>query len=381
MGSSHVFAVASGKGGVGKTTSAVNLAAGFAEAGRSVVVVDVDLGMANIRDVLDVEEGATLHDVLAGDADLEAALLDGPDDLDAVVGTPSIGAFGRADTEGLSEIVETLRDRYDVVVLDTGAGLNYDAALPLGLADEVILVTTPDDAALSNTVTTRDLVDRLDGDLAGVIVNRMGGRAGSASDDVEERLDAPVLGSVPEDSAVADTAAEGTPVVVANRTSPAAQSFREIAYGILDEPLPRDWADDELSGHGGPAATTSPDTPVPGEQESDDVADESDFIVADEGPEGGVLDQGGDAEEGQEVPSAADSAASEAGDTADTSDAAEAETSDGPGLADAIETAESDPEAAERSPFGDAETDSGSDGDDTEESRSLLSRVTGGLFG
>ena len=378
MGTSHVFAVASGKGGVGKTTSAVNLAAGFAEAGRSVVVVDVDLGMANIRDVLDVEEGATLHDVLAGDADLEAALLDGPNGLDAVVGTPSIGAFGRADTEGLRDVVETLRDRYDVVVLDTGAGLNYDAALPLGLADEVILVTTPDDAALTNTVTTRDLVDRLDGDLAGVVVNRMGGAAGSASDDIEDRLNVPVLGSVPEDSAVADCAAEGTPVVVANRTSPAAQSFREIAYGILDEPLPRDWADDDLSGQGGPVATTSPDTPVPGEQESDDVADESDFIVADDGPEGAAVDQGTNAEEGQEVASVEDGTA---GETADTSDAAEAETSDGPGLADAIETAESNPEAAERSPFGDAETGSRSDGDDTEESRSLLSRLTGGLFG
>jgi septum site-determining protein MinD len=427
MGTSRVYAVASGKGGVGKTTSVVNLGAGFAEAGRSVVVVDVDLGMANLRDVLDVpDEGATLHNVLAGEADLAASLRSVPGGFDVIVGSPSFEAFGNADPGELGSLVAELRDRYDVVILDTGAGLNYDAALPLGLADEVVLVSTPDEAALNNTETTRELVSRLDGEVAGVILNRVGGAAGRPPDDVESRLGVSVLGSVPEDSNVPDSAATGTPVVVSDDAGPAAQSFREIAYAMLGEPLPMDWSDRETSGGiasapvdtgtdavsddagvmaeadddileaGGAAAESEPEPAV---DEGDDE-ERSDPMIA--GDDGGDLEStatvsaGADADDtAAEGDDAADTPAGDvdgAEDTpADDADGAEETESTGPGLADAIESAESDPDGAGSSLVG--QSDAGdaplSDGpiedaeaeDDDEESRSLLSKVTGGLLG
>lgn len=403
MGTSRVYAVASGKGGVGKTTSAVNLGAGFAETDRSVVVVDVDLGMANLRDVLDVpDEAVTLHDVLAGDADLAESLQSVPGGFDVVVGSPSFEAFGKADTGELGSLVAELRDSYDIVILDTGAGLNYDAALPLGLADEVVLVSTPDEAALNNTETTRDLVSRLDGEVAGVILNRVGGAAGRPPEDVEARLGVSVLGSVPEDSNVVDNAAAGTPVVVSDDAGPAAQSFREIAFAMLDEPLPMDWSGRETAG-GMAASPVESTTDTVADDAAGEDAPDDDIIEAGGAGEGGELgtaegeaeaDGDDEADEDHEV-SQVDEAAEneeESGHELDEDDDASEETaSTGPGLADAIESAESDPEAAGSSLVGqgDAGEPSLSDGpiedaeadDDDADSRSLLSKVTGGLLG
>ena len=71
----HVYALASGKGGVGKTTSTINLGAALRAAGHDTVVVDADLAMANLGAMVDVLSGPTLHDVLAGAAALHAALV------------------------------------------------------------------------------------------------------------------------------------------------------------------------------------------------------------------------------------------------------------------------------------------------------------------
>lgn len=425
MDGPRVYAVASGKGGVGKTTSAVNLGAAFAEAGRTVAVVDVDLGMANVGDVLAFEaETPTLHDVLSGDADVEAAIRGAPGEFDAVVGSAGIEAFGRADPAGLRDVVDTLRERYDVVVLDTGGGLSYDAALPLGLADSVILVATPNDAALNNAAMTHRIVDRIGGDVAGVIVNRSGAGSGESQEAIETRLDLPVLGMVPEDRSVAESAAEGVPVVVFDRDSPAAQSFREIAYGILEEPLPVDWGDQddagigsgtgiggaggsELAGHaagvresgGGDPATHEDDTTDEPSQEDPKQAD-SGIIVAD-----AEADQAADADDEEAAGETAETAAGTDEFAAEPDDAdADADVSGGPGIADAIETAESDSDAAETGGLvagpgaeGDDATDSENDAGDATESeadstngttatdedasRSFLSKLTGGLFG
>ncbi|MFB6069177.1 MAG: P-loop NTPase [Halobacterium sp.] len=349
MADTRVFAVASGKGGVGKTTSAVNLGTAFAETGRSVVVVDLDLGMANLADVLAVETAdATLHDVLSGDAEVGDALASAQGGFDVMTGSPDIEAFGKADPSGLREVVAALRARYDVVVLDTGGGLSHDTTLPLGLADGVVLVTTPDDAAVRNTAKTREFVDRLGGTVEGLLVTRIGGPA-DTGDDPAGDLAVPLLGSVPEDSAIPRSAAAGEPLVATDRDSPAAQSYREIAYAMLDEPLPRDWAGDDGRATG-PAQVVGADGQAVEATETANAAPP----------------------EPEERPPEPASENAEAGD-----------------LAAAIEAAESDPDAGspiaggDRGVDGDSpieEAETAAEGDERSE-RSLLSKLTGGLFG
>ena len=250
----RAFAVASGKGGVGKTTTAVNLAAAATEAGRSVVLVDYDLGMANLGDVLDVEASTpTLHDVLAGDADPLDTPREAPGGFDAVVGGTDIEDFGRADPAKLRDVVGVLREKYDVVIVDTGGGLSHDTTVPLGVADDVILVSTPTAAALENTGKTSDLVERLDGAVLGVVFTRVGGGGQVDTSNADDELDVDVLGTIPEDQSVPESAAAGEPVVEHAPESPAAQSYRELGYELLDESVPLSFRDEENEDEAKPA--------------------------------------------------------------------------------------------------------------------------------
>ncbi|WP_232703070.1 MinD/ParA family ATP-binding protein [Halobacterium wangiae] len=258
----HVFAVASGKGGVGKTTTAVNAAAAMAESGRSVVLVDYDLGMANLGAVLTVEPAAaTLHDVLAGDAETLDAVGSAPGDLDVMVGGTDIEDFGRADPSKLRDVAADLREAYDVVVVDTGGGLSHDTTVPLGLADDVLLVSTPQGAALENTAKTLALAERVGGEVAGLVLTRVSGSV-DTEDSVAD-LDVPLLGSIPEDGGVADSEEAGEPLVVFAEESPAAQSYRELGYELLGESPPLSFQndDEEASAAAGAALAEVADEP------------------------------------------------------------------------------------------------------------------------
>ncbi|MBS3761221.1 cell division ATPase MinD [Halodesulfurarchaeum sp.] len=305
MTEGHVYGVASGKGGVGKTTTAVNLGAAFAEAGRDVIVVDVDLGMANLADFLDLDSvEVSLHDVLAGEREIEAAITEAPGGFDAVVGSQDIEAFGRADPAELGSVLPSLRDRYDVVLLDGGGGLSHDMTVPLGLADDVIVVTTPSEASITNAIKTTDLVERLDTTLEGLIVTRIGGAGRATPEAVADRIELPVLGSVPEDGAVQMSADQGTPLVAIDRESPAAQSYREIAYSLIDEPLPRDWAADDESGASDESATSGSATaeqPEPAGGKKGDTAGEPAVESDADRPQEGIAERLETMEEGRDA--------------------------------------------------------------------------------
>lgn len=244
----RVFTVASGKGGVGKTTTAVNLSAAMAEADRSVVLVDYDLGMANIGAVLDVEESeTTLHDVLAGEAETLDAVSPAPGGFDVMLGGTAIEDFGRADPSELRAVVEDLRDTYDITIVDTGGGLSHDTTVPLGLADDVLLVSTPQVAAIENTEKTLQLARRVGGDVKGLILTRLGTGGVDAEEAVDD-LDVPLLGKIPEDGAVAESETAGEPLLNYAPESPAAQSYRELGYELVGESLPLSFQDGEESG-------------------------------------------------------------------------------------------------------------------------------------
>jgi len=246
MSSGRVFAVASGKGGVGKTTTAVNVAAVVAEADRSVVLVDYDLGMANVGQVLDIEDPAeaTLHDVLAGDAKPLDAVASAPGGFDVVVGGTDIEDFGRADPSKLRGVADALRSEYDVTIVDTGGGLSHDTTVPLGLADDTVLVSTRQAAALENTAKTRDLVERVGGSVTGLVVTRVSG-SDVADDDAVAGLGVDVLGSIPEDGSVADSERAGEPLVSFAPESPAAVAYRELGYELLGESPPLSFKDSD----------------------------------------------------------------------------------------------------------------------------------------
>ena len=225
----YVCTIAGGKGGVGKTTTAVNIGVGLQEMGHDVVVVDADLGMANLGAMLDIEHDGSLHEILAGEAAVSEALTDGPGGVTVIPGEQRLEAFADADPAKLRKVIKTLRNAYDAVLIDTGAGLSHDVAVPLGLADGIVLVTTPDDVAVGDTVKTAELADRIDGTVLGTIINRVTARTDVEA--IEQRFTAPLLAVVPDDKQA--TAAE--PLLLEAPDSNAADAFRRVADTM--EPL------------------------------------------------------------------------------------------------------------------------------------------------
>ena len=153
----RITAVTSGKGGVGKTFVAANLAAALARAGQRVLVLDADLGLANLDVVLNLAARITLHDVFTGRAPFEDALQPAPGGFSVLLAGSGLVEYSRMTPEvrdKLLEVVSRVRPQFDHVLLDTGAGLSDVVLFTVSLADEVLVVTTPEPTALTDAYAT-----------------------------------------------------------------------------------------------------------------------------------------------------------------------------------------------------------------------------------
>lgn len=220
----YVCAIASGKGGTGKTTTAVNLGAVFGAEEYDVAVVDADLGMANVGKMLGLGHDRSIHDVLGGDATVDEATIE-TDGMAVVPGDRNLEAFADADPAELRTVIDSLREGYDLVFVDTSAGLSHETAVPLGLADGVLLVTTPAEISLLDTGKTAEFVERVDGEVVGSLFTRVTSAGGVGS--LDGQFGVPTVGVVPADPDAADE-----PVV---HTAP--ESDVAAAYRALVEPL------------------------------------------------------------------------------------------------------------------------------------------------
>jgi|GEM_PF-749430 len=282
-----VYAISGAKGGVGKTTTAANLAATLAAAGHSVVAVDGDIGTPNLGPALGVTPGPddpTIHDVLAGDATLSAAAYEGPHGIYVVPGRDDLDSFRRADPTRLGAALSSVSG-VDYVIVDTSAGLTHESALPLSLADGVLLVTTPDRDALSATQKSLELTGELGGTVAGVAVNR------AREDSADPELGAPLLGRIPESRDLAAGSAVGEPVTVRSPGGDVALAFRRLASRLAVERVPPPPAVDDA--RAGPSGADAPDTRG-GDTDRGDTTPETDDSRRPEDVPRGAPDGAGD---------------------------------------------------------------------------------------
>ncbi|MCU4718640.1 P-loop NTPase [Halapricum hydrolyticum] len=230
---SEVYAIAGAKGGVGKTTTSINLGTVLAELGRRVVTVELDLAMANLVDFLDFdgdfEMATTLHDVLAGRAELEEATHETDSGLTVVPSGTDLDGYADTDLERLPAIIEQLRWEYDVVLLDTPAGLSEETIRPMQLSDWAIIISTPRVSSVRNAQNTIRLAERTETDVFGLVLTKSGTGASPGATRIAEFLDVDLLGHVPEDEAVPHAQDSGTPVVRSAPRCGAAIAYRKIA--------------------------------------------------------------------------------------------------------------------------------------------------------
>lgn len=177
MTDGRTIAIASGKGGVGKTWFAISLAHALARQGRRVLLFDADLGLANVDIQLGLMPERDLGGVVAGTATLADVTLHHPDGgFDIVAGRSGSGALSAVDPAALERTLAALREeaaRYDLVLMDLGAGLDRSVRRMSAWADILLVLATDEPTSLTDAYAVLKLytVDRPAGDMR-VVVNQ-----------------------------------------------------------------------------------------------------------------------------------------------------------------------------------------------------------------
>ena len=148
-----VIAVTSGKGGVGKTLTTVHLAVAAQRLGHSVLILDGDMGMANVDVVLGLQARYNIRDVLDGHVSLQDIIISGPLGIDLIPsgsGISSLTSLTYVQQQQIIDQISTIDKSYDVLLIDTGAGISDTVTHFCRAADKVLVVTTPEPHALTD---------------------------------------------------------------------------------------------------------------------------------------------------------------------------------------------------------------------------------------
>ena len=241
----RVIAITSGKGGVGKTNLAVNLSVALQMAGQRIMLVDADIGMANVNLLMGSVTNRSLIDLLDDDVQLEDVVEYGVEGVKYISGVAAVEAalnLSRSEQRKLHKKLGRCSELADIVIIDTGAGLNRNVIEFVLAAEEVLLITTPEPTSLADayavikaysTYTSRRNIK--------LVVNRI--RDEEDSFDVAERINQTTkkfldmtiesLGYIYEDKAVLEAVHEQEPFLIAKPDSPASRCISELVKSFL----------------------------------------------------------------------------------------------------------------------------------------------------
>ena len=254
-GSAKVVAITSGKGGVGKTFVSANLAASLTKRGYRVLVLDADLGLANLDVVLNLYPKTTLHDVFTGKAKLENAIHKAPGGFSVLLAGSGMVEYSRLTPQVRNEFLEVINslvNKYDVMLLDTGAGISDVVLFAVSLASEVLVVATPEPTSLTDACATiKVLAVQQNREHVHLVVNqtaRMGdGKAITAQlqqvldryvgNEVGKHIRLQHLGDIPIDTSVREAVMRRQLLMLTAPGSPAAVAVSSLAAKLDDAML------------------------------------------------------------------------------------------------------------------------------------------------
>lgn len=232
-----VYSILSGKGGVGKTTSAINLAAALNALGEDVLIVDANLSTPNIG----LHLGApivpvTLNHVLDGRADVTDAIYEHDSGLKILPSSLSIKELKRINHDKLIEVAKELRKLADYIFLDSSAGLGREAESAINSADEVIIITQAEMPSIADALKTSKLTEYLNKDIRGFIINRhKGTRTEIDLQNIKDMLEIPHLGTIPEDKNIQKALVLKDAIIHTHPRSIASREYKKIAQKLLGE--------------------------------------------------------------------------------------------------------------------------------------------------
>jgi septum site-determining protein MinD len=237
--------VTSGKGGVGKTTSTANIGTALALLGKSVCLIDADIGLRNLDVVMGLENRIIydIVDVATGECRLEQALIkDKRFERLSVLPASQTKDKTALDPERVRDIVNELKQSYDYVIIDCPAGIEHGFKVAVAGAEQAIVVTTPETAAVRDADRVIGLLEAEDLKSPKLVINRIRPKMVKQGDmlDIDEIVQVlaiDLLGVIPDDETVIKHNVKGEPTVM-RPESKAAIAFRNIARRILGESVP-----------------------------------------------------------------------------------------------------------------------------------------------
>jgi len=256
----RTLAVASGKGGVGKSTVVANLAVALGELGARVILFDGDLAQANLDLLLGVSSRWDLGHVLRGEKTLEQIVVEGPENvrlIPAASGDRDLADLDDFRREGLYRELSRLAEDADIVLVDTASGTSRLTSQFARAATELVIVTTPEPTSYSDAYGLVKVLAGQGLDVApNVLVNRASiEEAEEVAHDLASltrrflSLNVMSLGAIPDDPAVGQAIRRREPVVLAQPKSPSALAFRTLARRLWARPIdPTSALDSESDG-------------------------------------------------------------------------------------------------------------------------------------
>jgi len=231
----RIIAVISGKGGVGKTTTAINLGAALNQLDKEVIIVDANLNTPNIG----IHLGApivpvTLNHVLKGKADISEAIYEHSSGTKIVPSSLSVKEITNFNTKKIPQVVRQLKEKADFVILDSAAGFSEEAMATLEAGEEIIIVTNPEMPSVTDALKAVKVAREMKKDIKGVIVTRHRDQDYELSlPSIKSMLETQVIGVVPEDVSVKKALNKRDAVVHTHPKSKAARKYKEIALKVI----------------------------------------------------------------------------------------------------------------------------------------------------
>jgi len=230
-----IYAVLSGKGGVGKTTTVVNLGAAINKLNEEVVLVDANLTTPN----LGLYFGApivpvNLNHVLQGKADTEEAVYEHESGTKLVPSSLSLKDLKKIKMDRLYDAVKDLKRNYGNVLVDSAAGLGEEVAAAIDSCDEVLVVTNPDILSVTDALKAIKFAEDSNKLVRGVIVTKVKNDKNEMSlKSIYEMLEKPILGVIPEDRNIPSSLNQKNAVVNLKPRSKASKAYMDIASKLL----------------------------------------------------------------------------------------------------------------------------------------------------
>ena len=229
------IAVASGKGGVGRTTLVANLGIALASLGKETIIIDGSLSTPDLALLFKLEKSVyTLNDALAGEATLADVIYPGPKRVKIVPAGVTLEQVRKARPERLPELMRQVPEKTDFVLIDVPSGLGRETVSAMRAGREVLLVATPEMTSISDAMKTRLIAEFLGLAPIGVALNRVRREEFELTrDEIRTIMNVPVLAGIPEDEKVKQALKRGKPLLELDHNSPAAKAIKELARKLI----------------------------------------------------------------------------------------------------------------------------------------------------